>query len=116
MVSFNLCAFCVKDLVMLQSAFRGHVSRESQLQDLLEQLHNEVSATQTPPEWKKNVDTAIIAAVEKYFLSLGPHPSPHFLLAGCRSHKPQHSGRGAGCGCPDTHPIGFPGSPGSLHN
>lgn len=43
------------------------------------------------------------------------HPSPHFLLTGCRSNKPQHSGRAAGCGRPDAHPVGFPGTPGSLH-
>lgn len=38
----------MKDMVMLQSAFRGHLSRESQLQDLLEDLEKQVSAARTP--------------------------------------------------------------------
>lgn len=44
--SFLICAsaLCMKDTVMLQSAFRGHLSRESQLKDVLEDLQNKVSA------------------------------------------------------------------------
>lgn len=48
MVSFNLCALNVKDMVMLQSAFRGHLSREALLKHLLEDLQNKVSYTRTP--------------------------------------------------------------------
>lgn len=33
----------------------------------------------------------------------------------CRSNQPQHSGGAAGCGRPDAHPVGVPGTPGSLH-
>lgn len=44
-----------------------------------------------------------------------PHPSPRILLTGWRSNTPQHSGRAAGCRRPDPRPIGFPGTPGSLH-
>lgn len=44
--SWSLSNLCVcplmKDTVMLQSAFRGHVSRESQLKDVLEDLQNKV--------------------------------------------------------------------------
>lgn len=44
--SWSLSNLCVcplmKDTVMLQSAFRGHVSRESQLKDVLDDLQNKV--------------------------------------------------------------------------
>lgn len=37
----------VKDMAMLQSAFRGHLSREALLKHLLEDLQNKVSYTHT---------------------------------------------------------------------
>lgn len=33
----------------------------------------------------------------------------------CRSNQPQHNGGAAGRGRPDAHPVGVPGTPGSLH-
>lgn len=53
--SLLICAsaLCMKDVVMLQSAFRGHQSRESQLQEQLEELQSKVSATQTRHMGKK---------------------------------------------------------------
>lgn len=46
-VSDLLFAFCVKDIVMLQSALRGHLLRESQLKDLLNDTRRKVSHTHT---------------------------------------------------------------------
>lgn len=61
--SLLICAsaLCMKDMVMLQSAFRGHLSRESQLKDLLEDLQNKVSAAQTR-HMETTLDIAIIPA------------------------------------------------------
>lgn len=48
-VSSHLCVWpVVKDLVMLQSALRGHLSRESQLQGLPRELQNKVPAAHSP--------------------------------------------------------------------
>uniref|UniRef100_H3CS54 IQ motif containing E n=1 Tax=Tetraodon nigroviridis TaxID=99883 RepID=H3CS54_TETNG len=45
----RLCVWpVVKDLVMLQSALRGHLSRESQLQGLPRELQNKVPAAHSP--------------------------------------------------------------------
>lgn len=41
----HLSAFYFKDIVMLQSALRGHLLRESQLKDLLKDAQNKVSPT-----------------------------------------------------------------------
>lgn len=73
---------CVKDTVMLQSAFRGHLSREAQLTDVLEEQQNKVSATQTFHMGKRGRPLFLLPA-EEAFLSLcppsfTPHP-PHRL-------------------------------------
>lgn len=41
----HLFTFYLKDIVMLQSALRGHLLRESQLKELLKDTHNKVSLT-----------------------------------------------------------------------
>lgn len=43
-LSFCVSALYMKDMVVLQSAIRGHLSREAQLKDLLEDLQNKVSS------------------------------------------------------------------------
>lgn len=50
----HLSAFYLKDTVMLQSALRGHLLRESRLKDLLKDAQNKVSPTH------KHSDTRIL--------------------------------------------------------
>lgn len=76
-----LFTFYIKDMVMLQSALRGHLVRESQLKELLKETHQKVSpitantsmCNHVTPQKQSDFLSTLISVEEKMMKKMYKH-------------------------------------------